>query len=136
MHLTFQADDPNVRHSVLSEVGRRWGAATRLVLQEFVANAAEHCSDHRVDLEVHPGGMVALDYGGGYKMCRTRKPEGEGGYGLQLIRGFGGAVSAWDRGMKLEYRFSRPCDPGKLRRPLRTRMSRKPVASGAVRRPE
>lgn len=110
MHLSFQADDVLARHSLLQEVGRRWGASARLVLQEFIANAAEHCANHRVDLDISPVRLVATDYGGGVRCARTRKPEGEGGYGLRLIRKFGGALSRWERGMRLELRL--PTEPG------------------------
>lgn len=131
MHLTFQADDTAIRHAVLKEVGQRWGAAARLVLQEFVANAAEHCSDHRVDLDVQPQGLVAMDYGGGCRRVRTRKPHGTGGYGLRLIRRFGGVLSAWDRGLRLEYRFPVTARPSHPRKSSRPHLARHPMPAQA-----
>ena len=124
MHVTFQADDVAVRHTLLKEVGKQWGAATRLVLQEFVANVAEHCSNRRVDLDVFPHGLVAMDYGGGFQCSRSQKPKGEGGYGLHLIRRFGGAVSSWERGMKLEVRFPEDADGVTARRSRKSTLTR------------
>jgi signal transduction histidine kinase len=124
MHVSFQADDVAVRHCLLCEVGRRFGAATRLVLQEFIANVVEHCADRRVDVDVHPGGIVAMDYGGGFRSQKSRKPSGEGGYGLRLIRCFGGAVTTWERGMKLEYRFPADSKTGDAARAIAARLER------------
>jgi anti-sigma regulatory factor (Ser/Thr protein kinase) len=101
----LHADSVPERNRLLRVVERRWRAEARLVLQEFVANAVEHCKDHRVDVVFYRGGLVARDYGGRMHDSVCRKMDGEGGRGLTLIRAFGGGLSRWERGLRLDYRF-------------------------------
>jgi hypothetical protein len=103
--VTIQADDHLAVRSLLRKVKNRWGLDARIVLGEFLANAAEHCENHRVDVTLRPGLLIARDYGGGLFCRKTRKPPGEGGYGLTIIEGFGGVLTHWRKGTRLEYRF-------------------------------
>lgn len=107
-NIYLQADDTAKRYSVLKTIEKKWGPAARLVVQEFLANAAEHCRNRRVELSLYRDGIIAYDHGGGLTTDCTRKPNGEGGHGLTLIRAFGGYLTRWSDGMRLDYRFPNP----------------------------
>ncbi len=69
-----------------------------VALREFLANVREHCPRKDVDIVELPSALIVFDHGGGIRDTRTRKPEGEGGYGLHIMRAFGAELRKWEEG--------------------------------------
>lgn len=67
-------------------------------LREFLANVREHCSRKDVQVVELPSLLVAYDHGGGIVDSQSHKPDGEGGYGLSIMRALGAEVRGWEEG--------------------------------------
>jgi len=81
-------------HHIAGDVGEEACAA----LREFLANVREHCTSKDVHIVELPSMLIAYDHGGGIRDATTRKPSGEGGYGLHIMQALGAELHRWEEG--------------------------------------
>lgn len=95
---TINVDDVAEVRRVAHRIAQCMSAEASVALREFLANVREHCPCKDVDIVELPCVLIAYDHGGGIRDARTRKPEGEGGYGLHIIRALGAELRRWEEG--------------------------------------
>lgn len=96
--VTVNVDDAHQVRLVTHRVARQMSEEACAALREFLANVREHCETKEVNIVELPSVLIAYDHGGGIQDTQSHKPEGEGGYGLSIMRALGAEVRRWEEG--------------------------------------
>ena len=95
---TVNVEDVAQVRELTHHVADHVGAEACAALREFLANVREHCLRKDVQIVEMPSLLIAYDHGGGIVDSRSRKPDGEGGYGLPIMRALGADLRGWEEG--------------------------------------
>lgn len=96
--VTVNVDDAQQVRLVTHRVAELMSEEACAALREFLANVREHCAAKEVNIVELPSVLIAYDHGGGILDSQTHKPDGEGGYGLSIMRALGAEVRRWEEG--------------------------------------
>ncbi|HEY3268594.1 MAG TPA: hypothetical protein VGM37_16875 [Armatimonadota bacterium] len=96
--VTIDAGNPAEVRRLAHEIAMELSEDASAALREFLANVREHCPCKDVDIVQLPSLLVAYDHGGGIRDGHTRKPAGEGGYGLKIMHSLGAELRRWEEG--------------------------------------
>ncbi|HEY3413348.1 MAG TPA: hypothetical protein VGM51_09880 [Armatimonadota bacterium] len=95
---TVDVDDALQIRELTHHVAHHVGAEACAALREFLANVREHCTRKDVQIVELPSLLVAYDHGGGIVDYHSHKPDGEGGYGISIMRALGADLRGWEEG--------------------------------------
>jgi nitrate/nitrite-specific signal transduction histidine kinase len=96
--LTVNVEDAQEVRNLTHHLAVVLGEDICVAFREFLANVRDHCARKEVDVVELPTMLIAYDHGGGIGDERTQKPDGEGGYGLLIMRALGAEVRGWEEG--------------------------------------